>query len=300
MPTIETAGALIPGTIDTPLDVRSRVAALTDVADIANPVLGGIFYCVATGRHYKITALKSKVIGALTVANAGIDSYEELCPAASANEAVRTLILSRPAVDDPLYLKLYVSGTGTTANMTSVADTTTAAGRALVKVYAVSEGTGAWEPFPADGLTVDYAGAPVKIDLFGVSGLPGYIFYRWETANGSDRDYASMFFPSSVAAAPSGGFSDADGTDGHTPTIGANGHWFINGVDTGKAATGVGGNVVLSPTPPAEPYDGMIWCRVENAADAAYINVNALTVVESSAAPVDPADGTIWVPAQSD
>lgn len=78
MPTIETAGALIPGQTDTPLDVRSRVAALTDVADIANPVLGGIFYCVATGRHYKITALKSKVIGALTVADAAVDTYEEL------------------------------------------------------------------------------------------------------------------------------------------------------------------------------------------------------------------------------
>lgn len=300
MPTIETAGALLPGQTDTPLDVRSRVAALTDVADIANPVLGGIFYCVATGRHYKITALKSKVIGALTVADAAVDSYEELCPPVLANEAVTTLTLSRPAVDDPLFLKLYVSATGSTANMISIADTSTTAGRALAKVYAVSEGTGTWEALPATGLTADYAGAPVKIDLSGVSGLPGYIFYRWETANGSDRDYESMFFPSTGAAAASGGFSGADGkdgADGHTPTIGANGHWFINGVDTGEAATGVGGNVVLSPTPPAEPYDGMIWCRVENAADATYINVNELTVVESSAAPANPADGTIWIPA---
>lgn len=119
--------------------------------------------------------------------------------AALENRNAEAMILSlrRPAVDDPLFLKLYVSSTGSTADMTAAVDTATAAGRALAKVYAVSEGTGTWEAVPATGLTADFAGAPVRIDLSHVAGLPGYIFYRWETAEGSDRDFDSLFFPSS-------------------------------------------------------------------------------------------------------
>ena len=103
MPTIETAGALIPGQTDTPLDVRSRVAALTDVADIANPVLGGIFYCVETGKHYKITALKNKVIGALTVADAAVDTYEEL----PLTCAAQTALIVQQVMNNPTLLAFF-------------------------------------------------------------------------------------------------------------------------------------------------------------------------------------------------
>ena len=73
-----TTGNLIPSTVNTPLDARTRIAALADVASIENPVLGGIFYCVATGKHYRITALKSKAVGPLTVENAAVDTYEAI------------------------------------------------------------------------------------------------------------------------------------------------------------------------------------------------------------------------------
>ena len=72
-----TKGNLLPNTVNTPLDARARVATLADAANIQNPELGGIFYCVETGKHYKITALASKEIGAITVENAAVGSYKE-------------------------------------------------------------------------------------------------------------------------------------------------------------------------------------------------------------------------------
>ena len=72
-----TKGNLLPNTVNTPLDARTRVETLADAANIQNPELGGIFYCVETGKHYKITALTSKTVGALEVENAAVGSYEE-------------------------------------------------------------------------------------------------------------------------------------------------------------------------------------------------------------------------------
>lgn len=74
----KTTGNLIPSAVNTPLDARARVATLADVANMQNPELGGIFYCVETGKHYKITELTSKTVGALEVENAAVGSYEEL------------------------------------------------------------------------------------------------------------------------------------------------------------------------------------------------------------------------------
>ena len=75
---IETAGSLCPGTINTPLDQRSRVNSLADISAIELPFLGQIVFCVETGKYYKITKLKSKLIGAFTVENAAVDTYEAI------------------------------------------------------------------------------------------------------------------------------------------------------------------------------------------------------------------------------
>ena len=72
------AGSLVQSAINQPIDKRSRVASLSDIEDIENPVLGGIVYCISTGSFYIITALKSKTIGALTVPNAAVDTYEKI------------------------------------------------------------------------------------------------------------------------------------------------------------------------------------------------------------------------------
>lgn len=75
---IEVAQSLIPGSANTTLDARSRVTTLAEIPDIKLPALGAIFFCVETGKHYKITKLKSKLIGPLQTAEAAVDEYEEL------------------------------------------------------------------------------------------------------------------------------------------------------------------------------------------------------------------------------
>ena len=77
MADIKVAGSLIPTGVNTPLDKRSRVATLAEIANLGNPVLGAIFYCEEDHKHYKITRLKSKTIGPAVVENAAVDSYEE-------------------------------------------------------------------------------------------------------------------------------------------------------------------------------------------------------------------------------
>lgn len=77
MADIKVAGSLIPTGVNTPLDKRSRIATLAEIANISNPVLGAIFYCEEDQKHYKITKLKSKTIGPAVVENAAVDTYEE-------------------------------------------------------------------------------------------------------------------------------------------------------------------------------------------------------------------------------
>lgn len=78
MSTIEIAGALRPGTTDTPLEQRTRVNALSEISSIELPYLGQIVYCLENQKYYKITGLKSKIIGALTVESAAVDTYEAI------------------------------------------------------------------------------------------------------------------------------------------------------------------------------------------------------------------------------
>ena len=95
MANIITSGALLPSTADTPLDARTRVETLADVANMQNPELGGIFYCVETGKHYKITALTSKTIGAIDVENTAVDTYEALPDAADLHAHTNKTILDK-------------------------------------------------------------------------------------------------------------------------------------------------------------------------------------------------------------
>ncbi len=76
MSNIQVGSALLPGSVDTPLDARSRITTLENIPDISNPFIGMTFYVTATGKQYIVKSLKSKQIGALTVENAAIDQYE--------------------------------------------------------------------------------------------------------------------------------------------------------------------------------------------------------------------------------
>ncbi|MBR2364287.1 MAG: hypothetical protein IKA79_03705, partial [Lentisphaeria bacterium] len=84
---IEVGTSLIPGTANTPLDARCRVTAISDIPNISNPFLGMEIYCLANSKTYKVTKLKSKMIGSMSVANGAVDEYEEI-PDASAFTAL--------------------------------------------------------------------------------------------------------------------------------------------------------------------------------------------------------------------
>lgn len=78
MSTIKVADAVIPSRVNTPLDVRSRVASESDILRIENPAIGGLVYCTGTGKFYVIKTLKEKQVGAIVTQNAAVDTYEEL------------------------------------------------------------------------------------------------------------------------------------------------------------------------------------------------------------------------------
>ena len=86
-----------------------------------------------------------------------------------------------------------------------------------------------------------------------------------------------------------------DKGDATVVTIGNNGNWYLDGVDTGKKATGQGSNAVLSATPPADVYDGMIWIQIESSEDNQFINFESVDVVVGTTEPTDAPDGTIFI-----
>lgn len=75
---IEVGASLIPGTANTPLDARCRVTQISDIPNISNPFLGMEIFCIANSKTYKVTKLKSKMIGSMSVANGAVDEYEEI------------------------------------------------------------------------------------------------------------------------------------------------------------------------------------------------------------------------------
>lgn len=78
MANIKTADSLLPSKVNTPLDARGRVATEADILNIEAPAIGQLVYCLENGRFYVITALKSKMIGAIQVLDAAVAAYEEL------------------------------------------------------------------------------------------------------------------------------------------------------------------------------------------------------------------------------
>ena len=75
---IQVSDSLQLGTVDTPLDARTRISTLGDVSNIALPFIGMMFFCASTGKYYRVVSLKAKQIGAAQQANAQIDQYEVL------------------------------------------------------------------------------------------------------------------------------------------------------------------------------------------------------------------------------
>ena len=117
-----TKGNLLPNTANTPLDARARVATLAGVANIQNPELGGIFYCTTTGKHYKITALKSKTVGAIAVEDVAVDTYEALPDADDLTQIEDSVENALKAVEESLDNKAAANHTHKAEDITDLPD----------------------------------------------------------------------------------------------------------------------------------------------------------------------------------
>ena len=73
---INVSGALIPTTINTPLDARTVVDTIEDLSTISYPHIGMQVYIVSENRFIHVTSLGPKRIGPLIIPLASIDSWE--------------------------------------------------------------------------------------------------------------------------------------------------------------------------------------------------------------------------------
>lgn len=95
MANIKLASSVIPSTVDTPLDARSRVAAEADIINIEAPAVGQMIYCTETGKFYIVKTLTSKTIGAIVVQNAAVGTYEELSTGGELSEDQENALLDK-------------------------------------------------------------------------------------------------------------------------------------------------------------------------------------------------------------
>ncbi|MBR2911697.1 MAG: hypothetical protein IKC05_08800 [Lentisphaeria bacterium] len=189
MSIIETAGALRPGTTNTPLDQRSRVSTLAELMTITLPYVGLIVYCEEDHRYYRITGLKSAQIGSLSVADAAVASYEPLSSA--------ILSLAKPA--NGLHLIIRRAGEdGTRANSMVIIDTLNDENaRSKVTAYLDSGTDGSWINIPAEGFGSPFDNAAIAVDLSDLQDLPATLFYAWSGEGGELSDWQSIIFPCS-------------------------------------------------------------------------------------------------------
>lgn len=74
---IVTSGGMRPSSADTPGDTRGRINLLADIYDIPMPYVGMIVYCLEDDCYYKITKLKAKKVGPVSVPDSLVDKYEK-------------------------------------------------------------------------------------------------------------------------------------------------------------------------------------------------------------------------------
>ena len=76
--TIQTEGSIRPKSIDTPLDIRTRVETEKDILSIPSPYIGMVVYVKDTGKRFEILTLKDKKVGIKIVKDGAVDTYREI------------------------------------------------------------------------------------------------------------------------------------------------------------------------------------------------------------------------------
>lgn len=76
--TIQTEGSIRPKSIDTPLDIRTRVETEKDILSIPSPYIGMVVYVKDTGKRFEVLTLKDKKQGFSVIKNAAVGTYREI------------------------------------------------------------------------------------------------------------------------------------------------------------------------------------------------------------------------------
>lgn len=66
-------GAVMPSTVNTPTDARTRVQTFQDIASIDNPFVGMEVWVMDEAKEYRIKKLIPKVIGGFEIPDGAID-----------------------------------------------------------------------------------------------------------------------------------------------------------------------------------------------------------------------------------
>ena len=75
---IVVGGSLIPSGKNQPLDIRARIATISNVESIEVPFVGLIFYVEDEEKFYVVKSLKAKKVAAITMPDMLVDEYEPL------------------------------------------------------------------------------------------------------------------------------------------------------------------------------------------------------------------------------
>lgn len=75
---IVVGGSLIPSGKNQPLDIRARIATISEVESIEVPFVGLIFYVKDEKKFYVVKSLKAKKVAAITMPDMLVDEYEPL------------------------------------------------------------------------------------------------------------------------------------------------------------------------------------------------------------------------------
>ena len=70
------SNGFIIGQRNTPTRVGDRIATISEMASIPNPWKGMLVYVEDENLYYKVTALKAKKAGPITIQDAIVDTYE--------------------------------------------------------------------------------------------------------------------------------------------------------------------------------------------------------------------------------
>ena len=349
---IKTLGQLIPGDVNTPLDARTRVSTLNDIASIQNPYVGCIFYCEEDSKFYTVRTLKAASINGELIANGAIDTYEEFkagsAPTIGENgnwfiDGVDTGVGAegkegkpgKDGVDGELKnLRVEITEVNEDGDIVlndpdlfPVSIITNKGNAYSIDngyIKAVAEG---WiidiSPFLAYDNSSEFTPNWYVFCAGGVKGDPGWNFDPDARGLLSEKeiydneakgfaflafDEGNMYFKLSDTSADwsdpvpfrgiqgKNGLPGAPGKKGDTPevSIADNGNWVIDGVDTGKPSRSKGANVIMSPTPPAQPFEGMIYINAEGD-ESKYFDLESLPVISGSTPPATAAEGTVFI-----